>query len=1073
MLFRTAHSTLILALLLLFWAEMPGQVVISEVSPQEDWIELRNDGLASVNLDGYQINDEFDGEFWTFPELVLQPEEHLLIQASGLNRPYLPINWQCPVVESVNWDYILPTSNPNGQWMLPGATLTGWSSGPGGLGYSDGDDATVIPQTNSVYMRHSFTIEEPADWGYMSLAIDYDDGFVAYLNGIEIARSQNMSGVAANYDSYASENHEATMYTGGQPEQFVWNEDEFLEWLLPGENVLAIKSYNVGPNSSDLSIRPFLGFTPKDPTLTVWPTAPSWWPEIEGELHTDFQIGLDESVVLKNPLGEVINAIPIHPQLPAGFSVGREPGDSENWCIFENPSPGQSNAGQTCFAGIAATPAVTPVSGWYEGEITVQLTPGSEEFVVRYTTNGDEPNENSPVFPTSGLNLAETSALSLKSWSADGTWISGEIRDETYIIDEFTPDVPTFSILTNDEHLWNWNTGIYVFGPNASGEYPHFGANFWQPWSRFSRLLFFDESGMLQARETLDLEIHGGWSRAEPQRSFRLDFKAEYSGDFEWPIFDESPEINTFNNLNLRNGGQHSWATKFQDGLISTLANETHNIASAWQPVHLYLNGEYWGMYAAREKTDEHFIASHYNTDPDDVDLMGPFALLSGSDESFYEAANYLQSAPTSSSGFFPYFESHFDVENYIDYFVFETYAQNTDWMGIAWGLNNVKAFRSEPSAPWRYLLYDTDACFGFFGANVNSNFINQARNPGFPNAHSNLFDRVLDNETFRHRFINRYADLINTIFQSEPFNDRVNDCMNQMSSGMNHHIDRWNSPASYGVWMNSIFNLTSHNTSRIGTARDHIMSSFGLPNAHECTLESFPPLAGKVRVNTITPGPLPWDGIYFEDCPIELEAIAEPGWMFDQWDINSHVVNGAMDAYEKTTSVELFTNDLYRARFEPCPEGAVASITENIGGLAVLTSEIPFIDSVLWSLDGVVIGSGITWWPEAMGNYTAEVIFDGCSVVTGPYYTNGTGVPALPTYELKIAPNPAMNSVSITPSAMGPLRVFNALGQEVFAVTEESVMPGLAIELDVKNWPGGIYYVHSGPEIQKLVIQR
>ena len=144
---------------------MLGQLVISEVSPQSDWIEIRNDGSSDIDLNGYLINDEFDGDFWEFPSLNMTPGQHLLIEASGLDRNYLPENWQCPVVESDNWNYIIPLANSNDSWMLPGFTLLGWSNGPGGIGYSDGDDATVISNTNVVYIRKTFEVNDPDDWG--------------------------------------------------------------------------------------------------------------------------------------------------------------------------------------------------------------------------------------------------------------------------------------------------------------------------------------------------------------------------------------------------------------------------------------------------------------------------------------------------------------------------------------------------------------------------------------------------------------------------------------------------------------------------------------------------------------------------------------------------------------------------------------------------------------------------------------------------------------------------------------------------------------------------------------------
>ena len=55
-------------------------------------------------------------------------------------------------------------------------------------------------------------------------------------------------------------------------------------------------------------------------------------------------------------------------------------------------------------------------------------------------------------------------------------------------------------------------------GPNANvNNYPYFGSNFWEPWSKWSRMEFFDADQNKQFETQFDLEIHGGWSRAEPQ----------------------------------------------------------------------------------------------------------------------------------------------------------------------------------------------------------------------------------------------------------------------------------------------------------------------------------------------------------------------------------------------------------------------------------------------------------------------------------------------------------------------------------------------------------------------------
>ena len=88
----------------------------------------------------------------------------------------------------------------------------------------------------------------------MLLDIDYDDGFVAYINGVEIARA-NISGSPPTHDTTTNIEHEAQMYWGGNPERFIIeNADEF---LFDGENVLSIQVHNISDTSSDMTLIPF------------------------------------------------------------------------------------------------------------------------------------------------------------------------------------------------------------------------------------------------------------------------------------------------------------------------------------------------------------------------------------------------------------------------------------------------------------------------------------------------------------------------------------------------------------------------------------------------------------------------------------------------------------------------------------------------------------------------------------------------------------------------------------------------------------------------------------------------
>jgi len=147
-----------------------------------------------------------------------------------------------------------PPSNPPEAWKAIDFDDSSWQTGPGGFGYGDNDDATVLDDMRgnylSVYIRKEFSASSLSPDDVITLEIDYDDGFIAYLNGTEIARA-HMAEDNAAFDSTAASAHEA-----GSPETFVLGTVDKL--LNEGVNVLAVEGHNVSLSSSDFSLIPTL-----------------------------------------------------------------------------------------------------------------------------------------------------------------------------------------------------------------------------------------------------------------------------------------------------------------------------------------------------------------------------------------------------------------------------------------------------------------------------------------------------------------------------------------------------------------------------------------------------------------------------------------------------------------------------------------------------------------------------------------------------------------------------------------------------------------------------------------------
>lgn len=145
------------------------------------------------------------------------------------------------------------------EWTLAEFPDENWLEGPGGIGFGDNDDATDVfelmyGKAVSLYMRHKFVVDEPtvASTNDLEFQVDFDDGFVAYLNGVEIARSNlGAVGMIVPHNMPAARSREA-----GVPVTFVVGLASNL--LVAGTNVLAIQTHNTSSTSSDLSMIPHL-----------------------------------------------------------------------------------------------------------------------------------------------------------------------------------------------------------------------------------------------------------------------------------------------------------------------------------------------------------------------------------------------------------------------------------------------------------------------------------------------------------------------------------------------------------------------------------------------------------------------------------------------------------------------------------------------------------------------------------------------------------------------------------------------------------------------------------------------
>jgi hypothetical protein len=168
------------------------------------------------------------------------------------------------VAHSDIWSFHKGTNAPQAGWtnITDAALNAEWSSGPGGFGYGDSaivGQATLLPDMGplylTLYIRRTFNMTNAVDpTARLQLTIDFDDAYIAYLDGVEISRSTNAPAGAPGNGARATSAHEASCCNVPVNAPAVIDLGQVGNRLSAGPHVLAIQGFNDDSGSSDFHL---------------------------------------------------------------------------------------------------------------------------------------------------------------------------------------------------------------------------------------------------------------------------------------------------------------------------------------------------------------------------------------------------------------------------------------------------------------------------------------------------------------------------------------------------------------------------------------------------------------------------------------------------------------------------------------------------------------------------------------------------------------------------------------------------------------------------------------------------
>jgi hypothetical protein len=537
----------------------------------------------------------------------------------------------------------------------------------------------------------------------------------------------------------------------------------------------------------------------------------------------------------------------------------------------------------------------------------------------------------------------KANALRCKTFKTN--YIPSSIKSQTFIIDNLLNSrysTPIISIITDSVNFFNDASGIYVYGDHPFGNYDQSGRD----WERPVHIEFFEDDGTLAFQQDAGARIHGGGGRHSTIKTLRLYARNDYgTQSFDYAIFpNENTEV--FNRLLLRNGGHRPDCFPKDDlssGLVASLPFDRQRS----RHTVVLVNGEYWGVHTIKERFDDYYLSNEYHTNRNDVAILDAEASIFKGDPidtvHYDDMLNFAASNDLSVVSNYDYMGTQMDIESYINYQASEIYIGNADWPS-----SNILFWRKTipqylPSAPyghdgrWRWMFYDLD---GAFGGSCNTVFVTfntlaqaVSTSPTF-GSYTKLFRNLLENDQFKYDFINRSCDLINSTFNSTHVRSKIDEIDTKLSPEMLEHVARWRYPSvsttladraneipAVTRWNTTLNELRDYADERPRLNRNHMFNQFGLSDSSYIDLDVNDTTMGKVKINWlmvdhnmegITGSTYPWQGIYFNDIPIPLKAIANPGYRFVEW-LNTGLTND-------TITINIASDTTFTAIFEADP---------------------------------------------------------------------------------------------------------------------------------------------------------
>lgn len=513
-------------------------------------------------------------------------------------------------------------------------------------------------------------------------------------------------------------------------------------------------------------------------------------------------------------------------------------------------------------------------------------------------------------FHQRGRHSVAAGGLEVQSYGADS--VALRLEDHGFELDfSYVESVPFVTISGTENydgghHLSPSSTeDVLVIRTEYVPEQFSPGARIEADWERQVNMEYYEGDGTPAFSQPLGVRAHGGTSRHRHQKHLRFYARSEYSDrslvdsrDFiEHPFFGaHGPE--RFTRVLFRNTMERSGLNDILGQQFLRHIHPTFDIQD-YAPVVVFLNGEFWGWYAIRDRYDHWYFANRYGVDPREIGIVQDRDGLRWGDENDYghyqSMLNLARNADLSDEHAFAELSRVLDIESYAAWMINGIFLVYRDWgrnhMQF-WRYNNASSDTDESEVldgRWRPMALDLDGVFDRSSWSPEVDFVSEkTRLSRF------LLGDLLENEEFEKYFINRMADTLNTVFREDISLGFVDEVVNELPEQvLLENSWRWRGREDIEWWYAEVDHLRDFLRDRPQHMWAHMKEHFTLSDPVELTVRTEGELAGSVQVNTLVledgvsgvSNSSHWSGEYFPEIPVTLEAEPHDGAQFTRWE--------------------------------------------------------------------------------------------------------------------------------------------------------------------------------------------